>query len=121
MKKLNVTKGILWGIATLGGVLVSQGLITGEELSALQNVVGLAVGGGSITAIGVITILQAIPKTLITKGYEKAVELYGEDKVNKLLDKFLEYGDKLETLEQALNAINEKLDTAEERRNNLLG
>jgi hypothetical protein len=88
MKKLNVTKWILYAVTTLGGYLVAQGILTGEEVGAIQNVIGMVLAGGGLTSVAIIYILSAIPATLVSKGYDKAVDTYGKDKVDNLLNKF---------------------------------
>lgn len=88
MKKLGFTKTILWIITVLGGFLVTQGLITGEELTEIENIIGVILAGGGLTANGLILLISAIPGTLVAKGYQKAVDVYGEKKVNNVLDNF---------------------------------
>jgi hypothetical protein len=85
MSKL--TNGILWAIGILGTYLVTEGLITGEELSDIQNVIGLALGGGAISFGMIIAILKAIPKQLVSAGYNKAVEKYGQEAVDNFVGK----------------------------------
>jgi hypothetical protein len=86
MKNLKVTKGLLWVVTALGGYLVTQGVVTGEELSSLENIIGLVLAGGGLTANGLIYILGAIPATLVSKAYDKAAATYGKAQVDNILN-----------------------------------
>ena len=118
---MTVTKGILWVLTILGGGLVSFGLITGEQLTSIQNVLGMALGGGGITALGIIGILSAIPKQVVTSAFDKATEKYGEDKVLGFLNNIDTIILAVETLTSKVDTIQTELDEAKEQRNQLLG
>lgn len=118
MKK--ITNGILWAIGLAGGYLVTEGIITGEELSGMQNVVGMALGGGALSVGMVIAIIQAIPNQLISKGYEKAIETYGEEKVNGFIDKIDDLIEIQQANNELLTTVNAKLDEAKQTRQSLL-
>lgn len=120
MKKLNITKVILVGITALGSYLVANGVLTGVELSEVQNVVGIALGGGGITVLGVLGILQAIPKTLVTAGYDKAVETYGKAKVDGYINQMEDILNTVITLTETVTRLEEKIDKQDEARANLL-
>jgi hypothetical protein len=118
---MKLTKGALWALTIVGAGLVSQGLITGEQLTSIQNIVGLALGGGGITAIGIIGILTAIPKQVVTSAFDKATEKYGEDKVLGFLNNIDTIILAVETLTGKVDTIQAELDVAKEQRNQLLG
>ena len=125
MKK--ITNFTLGAIGVIGAYLVSEGLITGEELTSIQNVVGLILGGGALSIGLIIAIINAIPNQLVNLGYKKAVDVYGEDKVNGALNTTDNILAKLEQQEienaeikELLNTLNAKLDKAEQTRQQLL-
>ena len=118
MKKL--TNGILWAIGLVGAYLVSEGIITGEELSDMQNVIGMALGGGALSIGMVIAIIKAIPTQLVNLGYNKAVEKYGAENVEGFLGKIDDLIQLQEDNKALLNEVNQKLDEAKAVRQSLL-
>jgi len=109
MKKLTITKAVLWAVTALGGYLLTQGIITGAELSELQNIVGLIMAGGGISANAIIYILANIPITLVAKGYDKAVEVYGKDKVDNLVNKFDDAVNEMAEVKNEVSTLIEEL------------
>ncbi len=118
MKKL--ANGILIAIGLVGGFLVSEGLITGEELSAIQNVTGMALGGGAISIGLIIAIINALPKQLVDEGYKKAVATYGQAKVDGVINKMDDVVTLLNTVNSKLDKLQADVDENTEIRNNLL-
>ena len=125
MKKLSNI--LLGGITLLGTYLVSEGLITGEQLGDLQSVIGLSLAGGGVSIALIIAIISAIPKQLVTEGYKKAVSTYGQVKVDNVLTNFdnvvsmLEaVSGKLDSVTTELGTLQAKLDEASEIRTNIL-
>lgn len=118
MKKL--TNILLTSISILGGYLVAEGLLTGEQLSDIQSVTGLVLAGGGVSLGLIIAIIRAIPVQLVNAGYQKAVEKYGQEQVDNFVNKI----DDVMALNQANNElltnINNKLDEAQAQRENLL-
>lgn len=118
MKKL--TYWILGTISTIGTFLVAEGVLTGEELSAIQNVSGLALAGGGVSIGLIIAIIQSLPKQLVSEGYNKAVEKYGQAKVDNIFNKFDEFVDLLQTVDTKLDNVQASLDQAETIRQTFL-
>jgi hypothetical protein len=118
---MKLTKGVLVALTIVGAGLVSQGLITGEQLTSIQNIVGMALGGGGITAIGVIGILNAIPKQVVSSAFDKATEKYGEDKVLSFLDNIDTIITAVETLTYKVDQVISVQETQEAQRKKLLG
>ena len=85
MKKLSTI--ILSTIGIVGAYMVGEGLITGEELTDIQSVIGLALSGGSVSLGLIIAIIGSIPKQLVSEGYNKAVEKYGQAAVDDFVSK----------------------------------
>ena len=119
MKKLTVTKAVLWIVTALGGYLVTQGLVTGTELSDLQNIVGLVMTGGGFSINAIIYILTNIPTTLVSKGYDKAVSTYGKDKVDNLLNKFEDAMNEVAEVKNAVATLLEELKLDRDIKNEL--
>jgi hypothetical protein len=119
MKKLNVTKALLWVVTATGGYLVTQGIVTGAELSELTNIVGMVMAGGGVSANAIIYILSNIPTTLVTKGYDKAVETYGKDKVDNLLNKFDDAMTEVALVKDAVSKLLEELQLDRDIKNEL--
>lgn len=117
---MNVGKWILRGIAVVGGVLATQGIVTGEELTSMQNIVGLAFAGGGISLSMIIAIIQAFPKTLVSAGYDKAVATYGAEKVDGFINKIDDVMAIMETVNTKLDTVQADLNEQKEVRNNLL-
>ena len=86
MKK--ITNLLLTGISLLGGYLVSENLISGEQLGDIQSVIGLTLAGGGVSIGMIIAIIRAIPVQLVNAGYSKAVEKYGQEQVDNVLSNF---------------------------------
>lgn len=118
MKKL--TTIVLGFIGALGTYLVLENVITGEQLSEIQSVIGLAMGGGSLSIGLVIAIISAIPKQLISAGYDKAVNTYGVDQVENLLNNFDEFRNALADTQLVVNEVKALLEEAKEERIALL-
>ena len=118
MSKL--TNGILWALGLLGTYMITEGLVTGEELSNIQNVIGLALGGSAISIGMVISILRALPKQLVSAGYSKAVDKYGQGTVDNFVGTIDDVKKAQEEILQATNEVKALLLEAQEVRNNLL-
>jgi len=125
MKKL--TNGILWLIGVVGAGLVSEGIISGEELTAAQNITGIVLAGGSLSMGMVISIISSIPIQLVNAGYSKAVDKYGVEKVDGVLNTFDDLlttvkslTDENQEIKSLLNTLNDKLDKAEQTRQKYL-
>ena len=118
---MKVTKYVLVAVATVGAFLVGEGVLSGEQLTSIQNILGIAMRGGGITAIGIIGILNAIPKQVVTSAFDKATEKYGEDKVLGFLNNIDTIILAVETLTNKVDTIQTELDLAKEQRNQLLG
>ena len=115
-----LTNGILWAIGILGTYLVAEGLVTGEELSNIQNVIGLSLGGGALSFGMIIAILKAIPKQLVTAGYKKAVDTYGQTAVDNFINKIDDVVALEEENKALLNEVKGLLEEAKETREQLL-
>jgi len=118
---MKATKFILATLTVLGAGLVSQGLITGEQLTSIQSILGFVLGGGGITALGIIGILGAIPKEIVKSAFDKATEKYGEESVNGFLDNIEVIISTVKTLTDKVYRLDAKIDAQDERTNNLLG
>lgn len=118
MKK--ITNLVLWFIGIAGAYLVSEGLITGQELSDIQNVIGMVLGGGALSIGMIISILKAIPKQLVSAGYDKAVEKYGQDAVDNFVNKIDSVMQLEEENKQLLTEVKDMLIEAKETREALL-
>ena len=111
---------VLVGIGIVGTALVGQGLITGEQLTSVQNIVGIAMAGGGFTTVTIIRILTAIPKELINAGYNKAVEKYGQKAVDNVFVQFDELMELMNTVNIKLDEVKQGQEEDREARNNLL-
>ena len=118
MKK--ITNFILASIGVIGGILVTEGVITGEELSSIQNVTGMALGGGALSIGMIIAIIRALPTQLVAKAYNKAVEKYGQDAVDNFVNKIDEVMDLQTQNNILLTEIKNELIEAKEQRQALL-
>jgi hypothetical protein len=118
MKK--ITNILLTGITLLGGYLVGEGLITGEQLSDIQSVIGLALAGGGVSIAMVLSILRAIPTQLVNAGYTKAVEKYGQTQVDNVLANFDEFRNVLNDANTTINEVKVLLEEAKQERQALL-
>jgi hypothetical protein len=118
MKKL--TNGILTAVTLLGGFLVTEGLVTGAQLSDIQNVTGLALAGGGVSLGMIIAIIRAIPVQLVNAGYNKAVEKYGQGAVDNVLANFDEFRNLLSDTKTTIDEVKTLLVEAKEERENLL-
>ena len=117
---MKLGKWILGSIGVVGAFLVGEGIITGSELTSIQSIVGLAMGGGGLTFGLVLSILQAFPKTLVAEGYNKAVSTYGQDKVDGFLNKIDDVIEIMETVNTKLDVVQADLNEAKEARIKLL-
>lgn len=118
MKKL--LNYLLGSIGVVGLGLVSQGLITGEQLTSIQNILGIALAGGGFSILTVIKVLTAIPKELVTAGYDKLVEKYGQEKVENVFVQFDELMELMNTVNIKLDEVKQGQEEDREARNNLL-
>lgn len=117
---MKLGKWILGSIGVVGAFLVGEGIITGAELTSLQSIVGLAMGGGGLTVGLVLSILEAIPKQVVSSAFDKATEKYGEDKVLSFLDNVDAIITAVETLTDKVDTVQADLNEAKEARNKLL-
>jgi len=118
MKK--ITNAVLVFIGLAGTYLVSSGLITGEELGDIQNVIGMALGGGALSIGMIMAIIRALPKQLVSAGYDKAVEKYGQGAVDSFINKIDVVMDSQTELLTVTNEVKDLLLEAKETRENLL-
>ena len=119
--KTNKTQFLLIAIAVVGTGLVSQGLITGEQLTSIQNIVGMSMLGGGVSVIGILGILKAIPKQVVMSAFDKATEKYGEDKVLSFLNNIDTIIETVETLTNKVDTVIEKQEAQDQARQELLG
>ena len=117
---MKLGKWILGSIGVVGAFLVGEGIVTGAELTSIQSVVGLAMGGGGLTFGLILSILQAFPKTLVSEGYNKAVATYGQDKVDGFINKIDDIISIMETVNNKLDIVQADLNEQKDIRNNLL-
>jgi hypothetical protein len=103
-----------------GAYLVSEGVITGQELSDIQNVIGMALGGGALSIGLVISIISAIPKQLVSAGYDKAVEKYGQVKVDNVFNKIDDVVALMQSIDTKLDTVKAELDNDRELRETIL-
>ena len=115
-----ITNFVLASITVIGGILVGEGLITGEQLSSIQNVTGFALAGGGISVAMIIAIIRALPVQLVSAGYNKAVEKYGQTQVDNVFNKFDEFMDLLNDTKAIATETKELLIEAKEQREALL-
>ena len=118
MSKL--TNGILTAVSLLGTYLVSENLISGEQLGDIQSVIGLALAGGGVSIGMIIAIIRAIPVQLVNAGYTKAVEKYGQEKVDNVLANFDEFRNTLNETKELMTEVKSMLVEAEQTRQELL-
>ena len=118
MKKL--ANWVLGATALVGGILVGEGIITGEELSSMQNILGLALGGGGLGVLSIINVITAIPKQAMQKGYELVVEKYGQDKVDSVINNFDLMLNLLNTVDSKLDQVIETQEAQDQARQDLL-
>lgn len=118
MKK--ITNVLLTGISLLGGYLVSENLISGEQLGDIQSVIGLTLAGGGVSIGMIIAIIRAIPVQLVNAGYSKAVEKYGQEQVDNVLSNFDEVKNVVNDTYETINEVKALLVEAKEARENLL-
>ena len=111
---------LLIGIGAVGAILVGQGIITGEQLTSVQNIVGIAMAGGGFTALTVVKIITAIPKELVNAGYNKLVEKYGEEAVDGLMQTFKDILEAQVVLNDKIDSVIKTQEEDREARNNLL-
>ena len=77
------TSLILASITAIGGILVAEQVLSGEQLTSIQGLTGMILGGGSFSVITVIYVLRdLLPK----KTAQNIVNNIGVDKVNKVFN-----------------------------------
>lgn len=79
MKKETIAKFILTSIGLIGGVLVSEQVISGETLASIQGYAGMALGGGAISIGMIIGAINLIPKSTA----QNLVDKVGSAKIEK--------------------------------------
>lgn len=89
MTKTRITNFILLAISLGGGVLVSNQIITQEQLTEAQGIIGMAMLGGGFSVFTIISLLKLFPQQI--SGF--IVKQVGEDKVNKTFDTITELQD----------------------------
>jgi len=82
MKKTRIKNFILIAISRGGGVLVSNQIITQEQLTEAQGIIGMAMLGGGFSVFTIISLLKLFPQQISAF----IVKQVGEDKVNKTFD-----------------------------------
>lgn len=118
MKKF--AKWLLGATSVIGGILVGQGIFTGEELSSIQNVIGMVLGGGGVSVIAIMSILEAVPKQLSVAMFNKVVEKYGEEQVMGILDNFEQVVTLVNGLDEKIDKLQNDFNEEQARRNSLL-
>jgi len=118
MKK--ITNILLGGITLLGTYLVSESIITGEQLSSIQSILGLSLAGGGVSIGLIIAIISAIPKQLVAEGYKKAVDKYGQPSVDNFINKIDDVQELMQTINSKLDTVQTELANDREIRNNIL-
>ncbi len=106
MSKTRITNLVLGLIAIIGGYLVSEQIISQESLIEIQGVVGLALGGGSITLLTVLGLIKLIPQEMAIKIVEKV----GVEKVNGVFDKVDNALDEIANLQDLVAELKAQLD-----------
>jgi hypothetical protein len=107
MTKTRLANFILLAISAVGGYLVSEQIISQEQLTEVQGIVGMALLGGGFSLFTLISLIKLFPKqigawVIKSAGEEKVLETF--DTVKKLRTDFNTLADKIISLEQILLA-----------------
>lgn len=112
MTKTTFTNIVLGLITGVGFILVAQGIITGEALTEIQNIIGMSLAGGGISLLTIISVFKLIPIKVVNDIYTAAKDKYSEDKINSILDTLIQVPvlvDKIETFSNELKAVKDIL------------
>jgi hypothetical protein len=115
MSKKTISTFILWAIGLIGGVLVSEQVISGETLASIQGYAGMALAGGTISIGLILGAINLIP----TSTAKDIVEKIGKDKVNKVFDTVENVVDEVSQLKDIINDLRNELQLEREARNEL--
>ena len=104
---LKFSKLVLYLIATVGGVLVAENVISGEQLVSIQNITGMLASGGSLTALVVIKLLiDVIPKSTA----KNIVEKVGVTKIEQVFTKVDDVVEIVQVLRAEVNNLTSQLE-----------
>lgn len=112
MTKTTFTNIVLGLITGVGFILVAQGIITGEALTEIQNIIGMSLAGGGISLLTIISVFKLIPIKVVNDIYTAAKDKYSEDKINSILDTLIQVPvlvDTIETFSNELKAVKDIL------------
>ena len=105
MTKTRITNFILLAISLGGGVLVSNQIITQEQLTEAQGIIGLAMLGGGFSVFTIISLVKLFPQQI--SGF--IVKQVGEDKVNKTFDTIRDLQDGFNKLVDVVTELENQL------------
>ena len=104
--KERATSLILTSITIIGGVLVSEQVISGEQLASIQGVIGMALSGGGFTALTVIYIIKEIIPAKAVNGF---IEKVGKENIQELFDIVKSLLTKVGQLESTVDLLKSEL------------
>ena len=115
--KEKATSLVLLAITVIGGFLVGEQVISGEQLAEVQGVTGMALAGGGLTLSTVLyTIRVLVPKQLV----ENALEKVGRDKVDRFFNEWDKALVQIQELTNKVQAINNELALVRQEKEQLL-
>lgn len=106
MTKAKFTSLILLAISTIGGILVTEGVMSGDSLTTIQNISGIIFLGGGTLSLTIVSILKAIPTKVVADVYKSATDKYGEVKINQILDNLVKVPELVDAFVVLANEIN---------------
>jgi hypothetical protein len=115
MSKKSISTFILSAIGLIGGVLVSEQVISGETLASIQGYAGMALAGGTISIGLILGAINLIP----TSTAQNIVDKIGKDKVEKVFDTVETVVDEVSQLKQIIIELRTQLELEREARNEL--
>jgi hypothetical protein len=115
MTKKTISTFILSAIGLIGGVLVSEQVISGETLASIQGYAGMALAGGTISIGLILGAINLIP----TSTAQNIVEKIGKDKVEKVFDTVENVVDEVSELKSIIVELRNELQLEREARNEL--
>jgi FtsZ-binding cell division protein ZapB len=115
MSKKTISTFILSAIGIIGGVLVSEQVISGETLASIQGYAGMALAGGTISIGMIIGAINLIP----TSTAQNIVDKIGAEKVNKVFDTVEVVVNEVSQLKDIIVQLQTELQLEREARNEL--
>ena len=100
------TSLILSLITIIGGILVSEQIISGESLTSIQGLTGMALTGGGVS---VITVIYLIRDLLPKKAIENFVNKVGAEKIEDGFNKVYTALEEVEQLKALVINLQEML------------